>query len=747
MPQDVTNDALTFHGMPAGNVKNFFAMSADEQNDRRTLLTLALADRTVSLWLDEVAARHLWISYARGVNNTFSSHVKLDDDIMLSASAFLAPQDETLALTVKHPGLGSRSENYPLVRGSYNVYVIALGMGGDAPQGMRDWATDELARLHGRRPRLPQSDRGLISRSLQIAGQQWLAQTALATEVYNRVTGEHRRYFYNIGVAGQESAPYVDMKNCVVFSPSYSTKFDGRMLFASALEHAVLDQFNNGVAAVSTVKILELANAATAARVNPVYFATSANYNTQIRPKLLNYSANKLAEFANLVAQGKTLLLPQKGNVTLKDWEGYGYISHGPEGDGHATGMIIAGGLNGGFSSTKVEQNSGDNLFNWVSTKRVGQAVADPVIMPAGAFVEDVADMTIPGPLPMTWSRHYDSRRVHLDIGMGKGWTHGYDVNLVEHADPDVVFGRSFVEAALPTAVAMAVVNDLLDDSYNVMNAGEKSRRWVLAALTVQWWVKYLNNATASVSIQNQTLSFQRRPDLTYAPYPGVTAELIREYFVPPGSPTVAYKNFQLVARLGPTYEFNSQLRLHTITSRSGGKIALRYGTITDRPLVEVKNELGQSFSLSWVNSLITTVTDHSGRAVHYGYGGSWLIKAVDRGTRKTLAWVLGRRDSATFRKLYNKVKHLKKCIFYTDNWSGFSDVLPPRRHRTGKAHTLAIERDNSNTRHHLGRFTRRTKVVSKSNVMVDRSIRLWRALQTPAVFNAFQKTALSIYK
>jgi len=92
-------------------------------------------------------------------------------------------------------------------------------------------------------------------------------------------------------------------------------------------------------------------------------------------------------------------------------------------------------------------------------------------------------------------------------------------------------------------------------------------------------------------------------------------------------------------------------------------------------------------------------------------------------------------------------VKHLRECVFYTDRWEAFAEVLPPERHVVGKEHTVTIERDNSNTRHHLGRFTRRTKVVSKLESMVDLSIRLWRALQTPEVFAAFQRTALSTYR
>ncbi|WP_021827895.1 hypothetical protein [Holospora obtusa] len=52
-----------------------------------------------------------------------------------------------------------------------------------------------------------------------------------------------------------------------------------------------------------------------------------------------------------------------------------------------------------------------------------------------------------------------------------------------------------------------------------------------------------------------------------------------------------------------------------------------------------------------------------------------WIIKAVDRSTRRTVAWVTGNRDAATFTRLYAKVKHLKNCTFYTDNGDTFSKI------------------------------------------------------------------------
>jgi IS1 family transposase len=85
-------------------------------------------------------------------------------------------------------------------------------------------------------------------------------------------------------------------------------------------------------------------------------------------------------------------------------------------------------------------------------------------------------------------------------------------------------------------------------------------------------------------------------------------------------------------------------------------------------------------------------------------------------------------------------VKHLKNAVFYTDHWDAFAEVLPSERHIIGKSGTFAIEQNNSNTRHHLGRFTRRTKVVSKSPEMVDLTIRLWCSLTKPDIFRQWQK-------
>ena len=122
------------------------------------------------------------------------------------------------------------------------------------------------------------------------------------------------------------------------------------------------------------------------------------------------------------------------------------------------------------------------------------------------------------------------------------------------------------------------------------------------------------------------------------------------------------------------------------------------------------------------------------------------MLKAIHRRSQKTIAWVIGKRDAATCKQLYAKLKHLKNAIFYTDDWEAFSVVLPNDRHVIGKAHTVAIERNNSNTRHRLARMTRKTKVVSHSEEMIDLSMRMFAFFESKGNRQSWIRQFLSIF-
>jgi len=68
----------------------------------------------------------------------------------------------------------------------------------------------------------------------------------------------------------------------------------------------------------------------------------------------------------------------------------------------------------------------------------------------------------------------------------------------------------------------------------------------------------------------------------------------------------------------------------------------------------------------------------------------------------------------------------LEGKTFVTDDWEGYHRLIPDDQLFTGKDLTVPIEQDNSNIRHFLARFRRRTKVVSKVVEMVDLSLRIY---------------------
>ena len=101
---------------------------------------------------------------------------------------------------------------------------------------------------------------------------------------------------------------------------------------------------------------------------------------------------------------------------------------------------------------------------------------------------------------------------------------------------------------------------------------------------------------------------------------------------------------------------------------------------------------------------------------------------------RRTLAWELGGRDDATCRRLLDKVG-IDGHLFVTDDWEGFRRLIPEEQHFAGKDLTFPIEQDNSDVRHHLARFRRRSKVTSRARHMVDGALKLLCHLRQPGNF------------
>jgi insertion element IS1 protein InsB len=112
---------------------------------------------------------------------------------------------------------------------------------------------------------------------------------------------------------------------------------------------------------------------------------------------------------------------------------------------------------------------------------------------------------------------------------------------------------------------------------------------------------------------------------------------------------------------------------------------------------------------------------------------------------RRALAWELGGRDDATCRRLLAKVG-IEGNVFLTDAWEGFHRLIPEEQLFTGKDLTFPIEQDNSDFRHHLARFRRRSKVTSRARHMVDGALKLLHHLRQPENFLPMRDSFLSIF-
>ena len=122
-----------------------------------------------------------------------------------------------------------------------------------------------------------------------------------------------------------------------------------------------------------------------------------------------------------------------------------------------------------------------------------------------------------------------------------------------------------------------------------------------------------------------------------------------------------------------------------------------------------------------------------------------WLWRAYDPVARRTLAWELGGRDDATCRRLLDRIG-IEGHVFLTDDWEGFHRLIPEGQLFTGKDLTFPIEQDNSEVRHHLARFRRRSKVTSRARHMVDGALRLLCHLRRPENFLPLRDSFLSIF-
>ena len=97
----------------------------------------------------------------------------------------------------------------------------------------------------------------------------------------------------------------------------------------------------------------------------------------------------------------------------------------------------------------------------------------------------------------------------------------------------------------------------------------------------------------------------------------------------------------------------------------------------------------------------------------------------MNRLGKRFLTFVCGDRSTQTGLKLWEKLKHLSVGSFATDYWRSYEEFIPAEQHLQTKAQTFTVEGYNSRIRHYLARLKRKTKCYSKSEEMLNISLKL----------------------
>lgn len=107
-----------------------------------------------------------------------------------------------------------------------------------------------------------------------------------------------------------------------------------------------------------------------------------------------------------------------------------------------------------------------------------------------------------------------------------------------------------------------------------------------------------------------------------------------------------------------------------------------------------------------------------------------WLWLAVERTSRRIVAWVLGRRDAATARRLWLALPpgYRRHCWYFTDLWEAYVGVLPRWYHRRcpkGSGGTSIVEAVNCALRQRCGVLVRKSCSFSKCLPMHQAKIKI----------------------
>jgi len=592
-------------------------------NSYRTTLGVQLGAINLTYYGDEIYGHRLSIVY----NSSNRPVLYLDGVVQATDTASSTAINYTVTFpfcfstsgmgSVFCGGTGSGRTNVFTAQNNIRAqvgYTYAIVNGWDfTARGMVDFHRDQLQanQAGGATP----SSEAVLGESLNMIGYSWLSQWSAVSDLQDRVLGTQTVLNCSIGVVGWAGGPYIDMPGLFVgfssrsnttagLDPHSVTAFFGIAGHGSAFEWGVLDQnlSQQGVGAVSTVKLLDIANNES----DIIYDANSSNWSTIKSAVQAHYNTPDLNTIESYINSGYRVILPSNGQVTQGAWTGVGYIAL----LSNNIGYLITSNIKGGYSDQSVPQQ--DVVSATINTTpsippAPQKQSLEPIDLGSGAYLYDNNDIVIGSaafPVGLDFHRSYSSSNRKRVGPLGFGWTHDYAITASPNSD-----GLKGLAQDSPIQGAAAIVEiyaslDLLSDS------GKPLTNVLVANMAQRWFMDQLINNIVNVSVGSQTEQFVLLPDKSYQAQLGLSDRL-----------SMAGGTYLLQRKNGQQLTFDTAGNISRWADPAGPTVSFSYNASTPPRLTAVTNNAGRSLALIYsATNQLTSVRDSAGRTVSYSY-------------------------------------------------------------------------------------------------------------------------------
>jgi RHS repeat-associated protein len=663
--------------VPAGSVSSS-TLYTSLPSSFSTVFTVTVSDNadgssptlSATLYADQIAGKRVTLTY-----NSASQPVLTFNGTVLATGTATAATFQTVSLTMSNPypagALFGTATVHPSVKvgGVYAVMLMAGEMGRDQLTRHQNAIGQNLQAGNAK------NSEPVLGESLAAIGAAYLSQASRAMELSDPFFNTVSMWHVAMGIAGQGSAPYVDFPGEYYSTsgavPGVTTQLlnagvVAQGVFESSLEATAVNQLQNNPS-LSTIRVFDLANTAGTGFVE----ANASNW-TALQSSLTSWPSSDLTTIGNFLAAdpaNNKVIMPRSGGTTLNQWHGGAWYAISTPASSFTIGFLIHGSYAGGYGSdvtevdpllalTNMDPQSFPNLLGNPNSW-------EPIDLLTGNYTYDHPDISVgsaAAPFGLTLTRSYSSGLRTNNGPMGYGWSHSFTGKAFIDSDSYEGFGDHGPLNAIPTAVAFAAIQDVM----NTTNVPISNM--TVSSLVSSWLMDQLVNNAVTVGVGAQTQKFLKLPSSSGVPFYNAPAQ--------DGSSVVvnADNSITLTKKDGTVHQFAADGTITKSTDANGNALTYAYtGTGSAKLLQSVGNGMGRTLTFTYNGSGLVTAVSDGTRSVSYTYDGSNNLISYSDSSATPAATTYAYDQPGRMTKMFNP--SFPSTAFMTNVYNAFGQV------------------------------------------------------------------------